>query len=144
MGPDRSNPEPLAERQSLYERVGGEAWFVELIDRFYDLVDNDPVLRPLYPVDLAAPKQRLTDFLIQRWGGPPKYTATRGHPRLRMRHFPFPIGAAERDAWVRDMEVALLPSGLDQRDTDEMLGFFASTATMVINRPDADGSRTPR
>jgi hemoglobin len=144
VGPDHSNAEPLAERQSLYERVGGESWFVELIDRFYDLVDNDPVLRPLYPEDLTGPRQRLTDFLIQRWGGPPKYTATRGHPRLRMRHFPFPIGTTERDAWVRDMEAALLPSGLDERDTDEMLGFFANTATMVINRPDADGSRTPR
>jgi hemoglobin len=129
-------------RQSLYERVGGARWFVELIDRFYDLVDDDPVLRPLYPEDLTGPRQRLTDFLIQRWGGPPKYTATRGHPRLRMRHFAFPIGDTERDAWVRDMEAALQASGLDDGDMHEILQFFRGTATIVINRRDAGGQGT--
>ena len=126
-------------RQSLYERMGGETWFVDLIDRFYDLVENDPVLRPLYPKDLAGPKRRLTDFLVQRWGGPPRYTATRGHPRLRMRHFPFPIGIGERNAWVRDMTEALQAGNLNERDMEEMLQFFAATATMVMNRRDTAG-----
>ena len=144
MSSDDGSAEPIPERQSLYERVGGEPWFLELINRFYDLVDNDPVLRPLYPENLAGPKQRLTEFLVQRWGGPPKYTATRGHPRLRMRHFRFPIGIRERDAWLRDMEAALQASGLNKRDMEEMLRFFANTATMVINRPGADDPRSPR
>ncbi len=135
---DNGDAEQFPARQSLYERVGGEPWFVDLIDRFYDLVDKDPVLRPIYPDDLAGPKGRLTDFLVQRWGGPPRYTATRGHPRLRMRHFQFPIGIRERDAWLRDMAAALQDGGLDQRDMQEMLHFFASTATMVVNRRDAE------
>jgi hemoglobin len=115
----------------------GESWFVQLIERFYDLVDKDPVLRPLYAEDLTGPKERLTAFLIQRWGGPQTYSAMRGHPRLRMRHFPFSIGTRERDAWVRDMDAALKDSGLDEIDMDEMSRFFADTATMVINQPDA-------
>ncbi|MHB8630964.1 MAG: globin domain-containing protein [Candidatus Limnocylindria bacterium] len=134
MTPDPSHTPPIRSAESLYERVGGERWFTELVDRFYASVDKDPVLRPLYPEDLAGPKRRLTDFLVQRWGGPPKYTESRGHPRLRMRHFRFPIGQRERDAWLQDMTEALGASGLGGSDVDEMLQFFSGMATMVINR----------
>ncbi|MGH9295887.1 MAG: hypothetical protein ACRD0B_11190, partial [Acidimicrobiales bacterium] len=66
---------------SLYERVGGDEWFVTLVDRFYDGVENDPVLRPLYPADLVSPRRHLAMFLAQYFGGPPDYNADRGHPR---------------------------------------------------------------
>ncbi len=89
---------------TLYERVGGRDFFVTLIKRFYESVAVDPVLRPIYPEDLEPPKVHLAGFLAQYWGGPPEYTEERGHPRLRMRHAPFTIGQAERDARVRHME----------------------------------------
>ena len=86
---------------SLYERAGGMPFFSALVDRFYDGVRDDPVLRPLYPEeDLAPAARRLTLFLAQYWGGPGTYSEERGHPRLRMRHVPFPIGADERDRWM--------------------------------------------
>jgi hemoglobin len=92
----------------FFERAGGEQTFRSLVERFYEGVALDPLLRPLYPEeDLGPAAERLTLFLIQYWGGPSTYSSTRGHPRLRMRHAPFVIGEAERDSWLRHMRVAL-------------------------------------
>lgn len=103
---------------SFYAAVGGAETFRRLVARFYAGVQTDPVLRPLYPdEDLAAAQDRLRMFLVQYWGGPRDYSAARGHPRLRMRHAPFPIGAREREAWLRHMLGSLdeltLPPELD-------------------------------
>ena len=101
---------------TLYEAAGGEETFTRLVAAFYSRVRRDPVLRPLYPEDeLEAAEVRLRMFLVQYWGGPTTYSEQRGHPRLRRRHFPFSIVAAERDAWLNNMreeldEVALEPA----------------------------------
>jgi hemoglobin len=118
---------------SLFERVGGSEWFVRLVDQFYYGVETDPVLRPLYPSNLAGPRNRLAMFLAQYFGGPPAYNAARGHPRLRMRHFRFTIGPVERDAWLRLMTEAVRAGGLYPRDEEEVLSYFTSTATMLMN-----------
>ncbi|HEV2888603.1 MAG TPA: globin [Jatrophihabitans sp.] len=92
----------------FFERAGGEQTFRLLVQRFYAGVAMDPLLRPLYPEeDLEPAADRLASFLIQYWGGPSTYSQNRGHPRLRMRHAPFVIGEAERDAWLRHMRDAL-------------------------------------
>ena len=85
-----------ASMETLYERVGGSAFFERLVDRFYDGVATDPELLALYPDadDLRGPRRRLTLFLIQYWGGPTTYSDERGHPRLRLRHAPFAIDSA--------------------------------------------------
>lgn len=93
---------------ALYEEVGGEPVFRRLVDRFYEGVALDPVLRPLYPdEDLTAAKDRLRMFLEQYWGGPTTYSEQRGHPRLRMRHAGWVIGERERDAWLGHMRRAV-------------------------------------
>lgn len=124
-----SSPQP----GTLYERVGGAAWFEALVDRFYAGVAEDPGLRPLYPDDLTDAKAHLTGFLIQYWGGPADYSRERGHPRLRMRHAPFAIGVAERDAWVRHMTAAVRAGGLSPDDEDQVLAYFELAATQMIN-----------
>jgi hemoglobin len=118
----------------MYERVGGEPFFKALVDRFYAGVASDPVLRPLYPEDLEGPNEHLRLFLIQYWGGPRTYDEQRGHPRLRMRHAPFAIGLAERDAWLRLMLSALAEAGLPAEDEAEIAEYFRSTATQLINQ----------
>ena len=93
---------------ALYDEVGGEPVFRALVDRFYEGVALDPVLRPLYPdEDLTAAKDRLRMFLEQYWGGPSTYSEQRGHPRLRMRHAGWVIGERERDAWLGHMRRAV-------------------------------------
>jgi hemoglobin len=125
----------LPSETSLYERVGGDAYFVALVDRFYDRVEDDPVLRPLYPPNLEPGKANLAGFLAQYWGGPPNYSARRGHPRLRMRHFRFPIGARERDAWVSHMVEAVRESPASAVDAAALTAYFDGAATMLINQP---------
>ena len=95
---------------TLYEEVGGTRFFEHLVDRFYEGVRRDDVLRPLYPEqddELAGARRRLTLFLVQYWGGPTTYQAERGHPRLRARQFSFSIGSPERDRWLLHMRAAI-------------------------------------
>jgi len=120
--------------ESLYDRVGGEPFFVDLVDRFYDGVESDPVLRSLYPSDLTPSRRHLALFLAQYWGGPPTYNQERGHPRLRMRHVPFAIGAAERDAWLALMLASVAASPASDEDKAALRVYFESAAASLINR----------
>jgi hemoglobin len=118
---------------TVYDRVGGFEFFTALVDRFYTGVAADPVLRPLYPQDLAESKEHLALFLAQYWGGPTAYAELRGHPRLRMRHAPFVIGTLERDAWLRHMTEAVRTGGLDPDDEAELLSYFEMAANQLMN-----------
>jgi hemoglobin len=123
---------------SVYDEVGGSDFFEGLVDRFYNGVADDPLLRPLYPEeDLAGAKSRLCGFLIQYWGGPDDYSAQRGHPRLKMRHAPFVIGTEQRDAWMRHMTAALETAELSSERRAEMFAYFDNAATHLLNSIDA-------
>lgn len=124
-----------ASSRSLFDLVDGADWFVALVDRFYEGVEADPVLRPLYPEDLTGSRAHMTGFLIQYWGGPGTYSETRGHPRLRMRHAPFAIGAAERDAWLGHMVAAVRAGGLPDGVEAQVLEYFDMASGHLINRP---------
>ena len=122
--------------RSVYELAGGEPVFRLLVQRFYARVATDPVLRAVYPEeDLAAATERLTLFLVQYWGGPATYSEQRGHPRLRMRHQPFAIGQAERDAWLGHMTAAVESLGLAPAVRKALLDYFETASTAMINRP---------
>ncbi len=129
---------------TVYEAVGGRRFFDDLVDRFYDAVEGDPLLRPMYPKDLRQSRERLAGFLVQYWGGPPRYSEVRGHPRLRMRHLPFSIGRAERDAWMARMtaslDAATLADGtgspLPPHIRAALFDHFDNAATHLVNRPE--------
>jgi hemoglobin len=124
---------------TLYDRVGGESFFVDLVDRFYLGVAGDPLLRPLYPDDLTESGHHLALFLMQYWGGPATYNEVRGHPRLRMRHAPFVIGPGERDAWLRHMQGALgqlaAAQRISQDDAAELAAYLEMAAFNLTNAP---------
>jgi hemoglobin len=129
---------PVAETpQTFYDAVGGAATFRTIVSRFYELVADDEVLRPLYPDDdLAAAEDRLRMFLEQYWGGPRTYSDQRGHPRLRMRHAPYRIGFIERDAWLRCMHTAVASvdsATLDDEHRAELLGYLEMAAQAMVN-----------
>ena len=119
---------------TLFDRVGGHKFFTELVERFYQLVEIDLTLRPLYSVDLEPGKRHLASFLAQYWGGPPHYSMERGHPRLRLRHLPFAIGVLERDAWVSCMMKAIRSMEISDTDALLLIGYFESTATWMVNQ----------
>jgi len=121
---------------SVYEAAGGMPFFEALVDRFYDGVEADPVLLKLYPDpdDLAGARRRLALFLAQYWGGPSAYGDERGHPRLRMRHAPFAIGAQERDHWLQHMRDALDGLAPDQEVRVAFDEYLAMAAEAMRNR----------
>jgi hemoglobin len=122
---------------ALFDRVGGAPFFIDLVDRFYLGVAGDPLLRPLYPEELTESAQHLALFLMQYWGGPTTYNEQRGHPRLRMRHAPFVIGPAERDAWLRHMHAALDQmhdaGRIGEADAGELQAYLDMAARQLVN-----------
>lgn len=113
----------------------GESGFARLIAAFYRRIPGDDILGPMYEQhDLAGAEQRLRDFLIFRFGGPPRYLEERGHPRLRMRHARFPIGTAARNRWMELMTAAIEECNLPPEAAQLLRAFFDSTATFLINR----------
>ena len=134
MNTAQDNRDSQIEVATLYERVGGYQFFVELVERFYQSVETDLTLRSLYPEDLEPGKSHLAAFLMQYWGGPLRYSIERGHPRLRQRHMQFPIGQKERDAWVTHMVSALDSMEISVDEATLMKDHFESTATFMINR----------
>ncbi len=121
--------------QALYEHVGGEPFFERLVESFYARIEQDELLRPMYPEDLSDSKRTMVLFLAQYWGGPTTYMQERGHPRLRMRHAPFRITKQARDAWMAAMTSALesVRAELTADEYDEMLAYFDMAAHQMRN-----------
>jgi hemoglobin len=131
----RSSPTEAELNEGDLYAVIGEDGFTRLVAAFYARVPNDDLLGPMYPPhDMGGAEERLRDFLIGRFGGPQRYIERRGHPRLRMRHAPFPIDARARERWLQLMDEALQETALPA-DAETMLReFFVAVATMMINR----------
>ena len=127
------------EPQNVYDRVGGHATFVALVDRFYAGVADDPPLRALYPEqDLGPAADRLRMFLEQYWGGPTTYSEQRGHPRLRLRHGPYAVTPAQRDRWLTHMLAALDSLGLAAEDDAELRDYLTRAAQFMVNSFDEE------
>ncbi len=120
--------------KSLFD-IAGPDFFIHLVDAFYDGIETDQVLMPLYPEgsETTGARQRLALFLIQYWGGPDTYMQERGHPRLRMRHNPFVIGALERDHWLMHMAAAIeqTPQIVKSRAFKTQMTRFIDSATVA-------------
>jgi hemoglobin len=120
----------------IYSAIGSEEPIFALVEAFYAGVEQDPILRPLYPEDLGPAKTHLALFLIQRLGGRGTYSEERGHPRMRARHLPFKIGRKERDAWMANMNNALHMIPALAPHIEVLENFFAEFATFMINQPE--------
>jgi hemoglobin len=134
--PERYRQNGEVRPDSIFEAIGGEPTFRRLVDAFYAEVAADPVLRSVYPEeDLGPANERLRLFLIQYWGGPTTYSEQRGHPRLRMRHAPFAVNVAARDAWLRHMRTALDSLELAPQYDQVMWDYFTRAADSMRNVP---------
>lgn len=119
---------------NFFELIGGTETFKKLVDRFYQGVSTDEVLRPMYPEeDLGPAAERLRMFLEQYWGGPTTYQDQRGHPRLRMRHAPFKINPLARQRWLHHMRVAVEELALAPAHEAELWGYLDRAATAMLN-----------
>ena len=122
-----------------FEMMGGEAGIRRLVDRFYDIMDSAPEaagIRALHAKRLDSSREKLFLFLTGWMGGPPLYVERYGHPKLRARHMPFPIGAPERDAWVWCMDGALAEQDIPAELRDYLRARFRAVADHMRNVPD--------
>ena len=122
-----------------YELMGGETAVRRLVDRFYDLMDEDPDyygIRKLHPQDLSSSRDKLFRFLCGFMGGPSLYTEKYGEPRMRTRHLPFTIGISERDQWLSCMSRAMEDVGLEQEMRKSLGKAFYQTADFMRNQPE--------
>jgi hemoglobin len=123
---------------SVFETIGGEQGVRALVDRFYDLMALDERfvgIRAMHPVNLDSSRDKLFWFLCGWLGGPDHYQSRFGHPRLRARHLPFPIGSSERDQWLLCMAEAMRDQGIEGALFDRLLEAFHGTADWMRNRP---------
>lgn len=130
-----SNPLPLLGNPH-FERIGGADAVGQLVDSFYRHMDTLPQaagIRAMHEPDLGPTKATLKLFLAEWLGGPKEFSAQRGHPRLRMRHMPFTIGAAERDAWLACMQAALDEVVPDAALRAALMQSFFKTADWIRN-----------
>ena len=122
------------DEHQVFQAVGEEG-FRSLVAAFYRQIPNDDILGPMYAGrDLGEAEERLREFLIFRFGGPPRYIENRGHPRLRMRHAPFAVDQSARDRWMLLMTRAVDEAGLPAEAAAALREFFGSMATFLINR----------
>ena len=118
---------PAPPSSNFHGSSGGDGWAVAL---------TPTLLRPVYPgADLGPAEEHLRLFLIQYWGGPRTYSEQRGHPKLRMRHAPFRIGEAERDAWLGHMRTALDELRLDPQLDAQIWDYLVTAAYSLVNSP---------
>lgn len=132
--------------QTHYERIGGEPQVRQLVQRFYDHMDELPEvygIRKLHAEDLSGSRQKLYDFLTGWMGGPQLYVEKHGHPMLRRRHLPFPIGPQERDQWMHCMQLALAEVVEDEKLRDELYRAFLKVADHMRNQMSAPSHPQP-
>jgi hemoglobin len=123
------------ELDSPFARVGGEEPVRRLVTRFYDhMAADEPELAGLHELDeqghvCARARENFALFLIEWLGGPRNFSATRGHPRLRMRHARVPIDEKMRDAWLGCMARAMNEEGI----SGDVRGFLDARLAEVAN-----------
>ncbi len=120
-----------------FDLVGGEQNVRKLVDRFYDLMDEDPDyfgIRQLHPASLAGSREKLFKFLMGWLGGPPLYEQEYGHPRLRARHLPYAIASAERDQWMACMIRAMADVDVEESLRKRLTQSFFQTADWMRNK----------
>jgi hemoglobin len=125
---------PIAQIQAVYAAIGDEG-FRALVEAFYRRVEEDPVLRAVFPPDLSEGRERQYLFLRQYFGGPTEYSERHGHPRLRMRHVPFAINREARDHWVAHMKEAIEEVGIPEPHATVLRDYFERFSLDMINRP---------
>lgn len=138
---DPGHSPPTRNAPTPYELLGGDAGIRRLVDRFYDLMDTAPEathVRALHARSLKASRDKLHLFLTGWTGGPPVYVEKHGHPRLRMRHFPFAIGARERDEWLWCMDQALAEHEMPEALRMQLRERLHALADHMRNQPEED------
>lgn len=119
--------------QSMYELMGGADTISRIVESFYNKVQADPLIGPLFPPDITPVMEKQVMFLSQFFGGPPLYTQQYGHPMMRKRHLPFEITQEKATAWLACMSRALQDVGIDESLQKMIIGRLSGPAYFFVN-----------
>lgn len=132
----------------------GEFYITILVDKFYTKVYEDKeewfrlvlklVINFTYFFIISvrsqfrSPKeessQNLSDFLIQRIGGPPYYSERKGFPSLIQRHASFEMSEAGAERWLTHMNESLneMEDDIEEKYRIELSDFLRYTAYFLL------------
>lgn len=128
---------PWGDAATPYEEIGGTEVVEVLSNAFYDVIaEESPVLQAMLPANTANTRKKLSHYLSGWLGGPPLYEERWGHPRLRMRHFPFAIGDHEAAEWMRCMRMAMDRVGISDPIRSFLDERFSQLALHMRNQVD--------
>ncbi|WP_413584743.1 group II truncated hemoglobin [Bdellovibrio sp. HCB274] len=130
----------MSEEKKMYELIGGEPVLRKICQRFYEIMATLPEARgvlEMHPENLRGSEEKLFMFLSGWLGGPNLFQERFGHPRLRMRHFPFKIGKSERDQWMLCMVHAFEDVGIQEPMRSELLHSLLNLADHMRNQPES-------
>ncbi|UYL09528.1 group II truncated hemoglobin [Bdellovibrio sp. SKB1291214] len=129
----------MSQEKMMYELIGGEPVVRKICQRFYEVMDTMPEvksLRDMHPENLRGSEEKLFMFLSGWLGGPNLFQERFGHPRLRMRHFPFKIGKSERDQWMLCMVQAFEDVGVQEPMRSDLLHSLLNLSDHMRNQPE--------
>ncbi|GAB3253975.1 group II truncated hemoglobin [Kineosporia babensis] len=103
-----------ADEPSLYDWAGGAAAFEALINAFYDRVEQDELLAPLFPGGVGkAHREHVTTWWMEVFGGPTGYTDRfGGYPAMLRHHIGLGITPPMRFRFASLMSLAADDAGL--------------------------------
>jgi len=136
-----SGGEPLlggpGTRRRLFEELGGRENVERVVDRFYDRIDEDPELRPIFPASMVVGRSRQKMFLEEWLGGEPRYTSDIGPWALRRRHAPFRVTGDGAARWIGHMQGALSDCGASDELASEIASLLRPVAFRMVNTSDS-------
>ena len=142
------DPARLRPHPTLFARMGGRAVVARIIDTFYDRVQADPLLGPLFNHSerhnvVARDRQRR--FFEEWLGGAARYKNDEARlvmQGLQRRHYPFPITAQSAGRWLHHMSASLRECGIGPDIVSEIMSRLAPMARRMVNEEEQAPSGT--
>src|SRR3954470_24205627 len=128
---------------TIYEWAGGHAAFARWLDTFYDLVEDDELLAPLFGGTVTREhRDHVTDWWGEVMGGPADYTARHGgYEHMLAKHRGIGITGEQRLRFVtllsRAADAAELPADPELRAA--LMG-YAEWGTRLAAENSAEGA----
>ena len=121
------------EPPTRFQRLGGRAALVAIVETFYDRIDADPELRPVFPPDLRPGRDKQAAFLEELFGGEPRYRQIYGEAALRRRHLAFTITERGAERWLEHFSAALDEHGVEKALAREIMDGLRPLALRMVN-----------
>ncbi len=118
--------------RTIYEMLGEENLRL-MVNNFYDLVQENEIISPLFKGDFDSIRNKQFMFLTQFFGGPGLYTAEFGHPKMRMRHLPHTITNEGKGEWLKCMKKAVYSLDIEDNLKDAIYNSFPAIAQHMVN-----------